>query len=72
RATGGPLVFYGTGLVSDRWHSADERVQLDVLELGATTLALFWPRVARALEAPVADEEHHRGGTAGLAASTDD
>jgi acetylornithine deacetylase/succinyl-diaminopimelate desuccinylase-like protein len=44
-----PLVFFGTGLVSDRWHAADERVRLDVLERGAATLAAFWPRLAEAM-----------------------
>ena len=43
-----PIVFFGTGLVSDRWHAADERVRLDVLERGAATLAAFWPRLAAA------------------------
>lgn len=49
RTLDAPLVFFGTGLVSDRWHSSDERVRLDVLERGASTLAAFWPRVAVAL-----------------------
>jgi acetylornithine deacetylase/succinyl-diaminopimelate desuccinylase-like protein len=49
RALDAPLVFFGTGLVSDRWHGSDERVRLDVLEKGAVTLAAFWPRVAEAL-----------------------
>lgn len=44
-----PIVFFGTGLVSDRWHAADERVRLDVLERGAATLAAFWPRLATAM-----------------------
>ncbi len=49
RTLDAPLVFFGTGLVSDRWHGSDERVRLDVLEQGATTLAAFWPRLAGAL-----------------------
>lgn len=49
RTLDAPLVFFGTGLVSDRWHASDERVRLDVLERGAVTLAAFWPRVAKAL-----------------------
>jgi acetylornithine deacetylase/succinyl-diaminopimelate desuccinylase-like protein len=40
-----PVVFFGTGLVSDRWHAPDERVQLAVLRRGAATLAAFWPRL---------------------------
>jgi acetylornithine deacetylase/succinyl-diaminopimelate desuccinylase-like protein len=50
-----PIVFFGTGLVSDRWHAADERMRLDVLERGAATLAAFWPRLAAVM----------RGGEAG-------
>ena len=49
RALAAPLVFFGTGLVSDRWHGSDERARLDVLENGAATLAAFWPRLADTL-----------------------
>ncbi len=49
QALDAPIVFFGTGLVSDRWHAADERVRLDVLERGAATLAAFWPRLAAAM-----------------------
>jgi acetylornithine deacetylase/succinyl-diaminopimelate desuccinylase-like protein len=49
RTLDAPLVFFGTGLVGDRWHDSDERVRLDVLEQGAATLAAFWPRLADAL-----------------------
>jgi hypothetical protein len=45
-------VFFGTGLVSDRWHGSDERVRLDVLEKGAATLAALWPRLADVLGPP--------------------
>ncbi len=44
-----PILFFGTGLVSDSWQAADERVRLDVLERGAATLAAFWPRFAAAM-----------------------
>ena len=50
RTLDAPLVFFGTGLVSDRWHASDECVRLDVLEQGAATLAASWPRVALALD----------------------
>jgi acetylornithine deacetylase/succinyl-diaminopimelate desuccinylase-like protein len=49
RTLAAPLVFFGTGLVRDRWHASDERARLDVLERGATTLAAFWPRLAATL-----------------------
>ncbi|WP_173923515.1 M20/M25/M40 family metallo-hydrolase [Agromyces sp. Marseille-P2726] len=42
-----PVVFFGTGLVTDRWHAADERARLDVLKKGAATLAVFWTRLGR-------------------------
>lgn len=50
RTTGAPLVFFGTGLPSDRWHAPDEHVRMDVLERGALTLAEFWRRAPGALE----------------------
>ena len=49
RTLDAPLVFFGTGLISDRWHDSDERVRLDVLERGAATLAAFWPLLADAM-----------------------
>ncbi|QFZ21322.1 M20/M25/M40 family metallo-hydrolase [Saccharothrix syringae] len=45
-ALGAPVVFFGTGLPEDRWHDSDERVSVDVLLAGATTLARLWPRLA--------------------------
>jgi acetylornithine deacetylase/succinyl-diaminopimelate desuccinylase-like protein len=43
---GAPVLFFGTGLPEDRWHSSDESVHLGVLFKGAVTMALFWPRLA--------------------------
>jgi acetylornithine deacetylase/succinyl-diaminopimelate desuccinylase-like protein len=40
---GAPVLFFGTGLPEDRWHSSDESVHLGVLFNGAATMALFWP-----------------------------
>ncbi|WP_323960892.1 M20/M25/M40 family metallo-hydrolase [Arthrobacter sp. JZ12] len=37
-----PVVFFGTGLVEDKWHDSDESVRLDVLCAGAATLAYLW------------------------------
>jgi acetylornithine deacetylase/succinyl-diaminopimelate desuccinylase-like protein len=42
----GPVLFFGTGLPEDRWHSSDESVHLGVLFNGAATMALFWPQLA--------------------------
>jgi hypothetical protein len=33
-------------LVSDPWHDSDESVSVDMLQAGAATLALLWPRLA--------------------------
>ncbi|MDR7276843.1 M20/M25/M40 family metallo-hydrolase [Catenuloplanes atrovinosus] len=48
RATGAPVLFFGTGLPEDRWHDSDERVSVDVLVAGAATLASLWGRLAEA------------------------
>lgn len=45
RVIGAPIVFFGTGLVEDHWHAPDENVRLDVLRLGAHTLASWWSRL---------------------------
>ena len=44
--TGAPIVFFGTGLPEDHWHDSDESVSIDMLQAGAATLALLWPRLA--------------------------
>jgi acetylornithine deacetylase/succinyl-diaminopimelate desuccinylase-like protein len=44
-----PVAFFGIGLPEDAWHGPDESVDVDALVKGAATLALFWPRLARAL-----------------------
>jgi acetylornithine deacetylase/succinyl-diaminopimelate desuccinylase-like protein len=49
RVTDAPIVFFGTGLVEDHWHAPDENVRLDVLRLGAHTLASWWGRLPDAL-----------------------
>jgi acetylornithine deacetylase/succinyl-diaminopimelate desuccinylase-like protein len=46
---GVPVVFFGTGLLEDRWHGSDERVSIEVLHNGAATLASLWPRLAEVL-----------------------
>ncbi|BCJ47258.1 peptidase [Actinoplanes ianthinogenes] len=45
---GAPVLFFGTGLVEDRWHDSDERVAVSMLTRGAATLAHFWQRLAAA------------------------
>jgi acetylornithine deacetylase/succinyl-diaminopimelate desuccinylase-like protein len=47
-----PIVFFGTGLVEDHWHAPDESVRLDVLRLGAHTLAAWWSRLATEMRPP--------------------
>ena len=36
------VLFFGTGLPEDRWHSNDESIDLDVLRRGAATIAHLW------------------------------
>ncbi|CAM5313731.1 M20/M25/M40 family metallo-hydrolase [Streptomyces avidinii] len=36
-----PVLFFGTGLPADRWHGPDERVEIQALRLGVSTLAQF-------------------------------
>ena len=54
RRTGAPVVFFGTGLPTDHWHAPDERVDLEVLERGAVTLADFWRRMPEVLQTSAA------------------
>ncbi|MBG0814583.1 M20/M25/M40 family metallo-hydrolase [Planomonospora sp. ID82291] len=37
-----PVIFFGTGLPTDRWHDSDERAEIDALLKGAATLAFLW------------------------------
>ncbi|MFH7599769.1 M20/M25/M40 family metallo-hydrolase [Streptomyces racemochromogenes] len=41
RACGAPVLFFGTGLPTDRWHGPDERTDTDALRLGIGALARF-------------------------------
>ncbi|MDP9793347.1 acetylornithine deacetylase/succinyl-diaminopimelate desuccinylase-like protein [Catenuloplanes nepalensis] len=47
KATGAPVLFFGTGLPEDRWHDSDERASVDVLLAGAATLGSLWGRLAQ-------------------------
>ena len=46
RTLDAPVLFFGTGLIEDRWHDSDEKASIDVLLAGAATLAHLWPRLA--------------------------
>jgi acetylornithine deacetylase/succinyl-diaminopimelate desuccinylase-like protein len=37
-----PVIFLGTGLPEDHWHSSDESVDVDMLLRGAATIAHLW------------------------------
>ncbi|QGV77854.1 M20/M25/M40 family metallo-hydrolase [Streptomyces ficellus] len=52
RETGAPVVFFGTGLVDDRWHGHDEKVEIRALLQGAETLAYFLEDLASAMGRP--------------------
>ncbi len=41
RALEAPVLFFGTGLLSDRWHGPDEKVEVQALIQGAQSLAAF-------------------------------
>lgn len=43
---GAPVLFLGTGLPGDRWHAADESVDLEMLLTGAAALAHLWDELA--------------------------
>lgn len=49
RVLDAPIVFFGTGLVEDHWHAPDESVSLEVLRMGAATVAAWLPRLANRL-----------------------
>ncbi|MFJ4778115.1 M20/M25/M40 family metallo-hydrolase [Streptomyces sp. NPDC088762] len=42
RAMEAPVLFFGTGLLDDRWHGPDEKVEAQALIRGAHTLAAFY------------------------------
>ena len=42
-----PVVFFGTGLLEDKWHNSDESVRTDLLVAGAATLAHLWEELSR-------------------------
>jgi acetylornithine deacetylase/succinyl-diaminopimelate desuccinylase-like protein len=42
RVLGAPVLFYGTGMVGDNWHTGDESIDTNLLKAGAATLAAFW------------------------------
>lgn len=44
-----PIVFLGTGLPEDRWHSSDESVDLRMLQRGAASIAHLWHELAEVL-----------------------
>jgi acetylornithine deacetylase/succinyl-diaminopimelate desuccinylase-like protein len=46
---GADVLFFGTGLPEDAWHSSDESVHIETLLKGAATLGLFWSRIGAAL-----------------------
>lgn len=47
---GAPVLFIGTGLPEDHWHSADESIDVGALLAGAASIAHLWDQLARASE----------------------
>ena len=48
RVLDAPVLFYGTGLVEDRWHADDESADPRMLEAGAATIAALWSELGDA------------------------
>ncbi len=49
RTFGAPILFLGTGLPEDHWHSSDESVGLRMLQRGAASIAHLWRELAKVL-----------------------
>jgi acetylornithine deacetylase/succinyl-diaminopimelate desuccinylase-like protein len=45
-----PILFVGTGLPEDHWHSSDESIDADMLLQGAATIAHLWCELATAVK----------------------
>ena len=41
-----PVIFLGTGLPNDRWHSSDESIDIETLLRGAASIAYLWQELA--------------------------
>jgi acetylornithine deacetylase/succinyl-diaminopimelate desuccinylase-like protein len=41
-----PIIFFGTGLIEDKWHDSDESVSIQMLVGGAASLAVLWSELA--------------------------
>jgi hypothetical protein len=39
-------VFFGTGLIEDKWHDSDESASIRMLLGGAASLAVLWSALA--------------------------
>lgn len=55
-----PVVFIGTGLPQDRWHSADESVDVEALLTGAASLAHLWAEIGRSARRAAAPTDASR------------
>jgi len=47
RVLDAPVIFLGTGLPEDHWHSSDESIDVDMLLRGAATVAHLWTELSR-------------------------
>jgi acetylornithine deacetylase/succinyl-diaminopimelate desuccinylase-like protein len=50
RMLGAPVLFVGTGLPEDHWHSSDESIDVGTLLDGAATIARLWTELGVALD----------------------
>ncbi|GGT73742.1 M20/M25/M40 family metallo-hydrolase [Streptomyces lateritius] len=51
RSLDAPVLFFGTGLLDDRWHGPDEKVEVEALQRGAHTLAAFYQELSEGPDA---------------------
>lgn len=49
RVLDAPVIFLGTGLPEDHWHSSDESIDVNMLLQGAASIAHLWDEIAAAL-----------------------
>ncbi|PZE75695.1 M20/M25/M40 family metallo-hydrolase [Curtobacterium sp. MCBD17_019] len=45
-----PVLFVGTGLPEDHWHSSDESIDLEMLVAGAASIAHLWTELGASIE----------------------
>jgi acetylornithine deacetylase/succinyl-diaminopimelate desuccinylase-like protein len=55
RMLGAPVLFVGTGLPEDHWHSSDESIEVDMLLRSGATIAHLWTELGELRKPPSPD-----------------